>query len=426
MLNRPPVEKAFTIMEMIVSIGILVIVILSVGAIFQSAGRTVGVSQASMEMLSSVRSIQQQIEADVSGMDKNAFLVIRGGSFTDPTTGIIRRCDQISFISRGSFANRTGTNSGFTDNNTTVPAAFVWWGQLAIQTTGGDDTSPTNPRSLLNANDPTYKLPLNQVPTGLVDADFILGRHTTLLVPKDASTNNVSPAGTSMGSYPSSVGTPIMAAIDRQNATLVQAMSTSANTEASYDITQSRVSVAQATPTQIMSAVLQNAGVTRSDPNLRYEAEHFCYRYAALRSPYDGTDNSGNLSFINGYFRMHPIALQGVSSFIVEWTDSGAYVAGDTDPVSGKTIETSGSTAALIGTTRWFGVGHAKGAAYNSGIIDPKGTVVSSSSNDDYTADFSYHNRDQWPAALRFRYHIADPTGRLQNGRDFVEVVKLP
>ena len=59
-------RSAFTLMEMVVSVSILVVIILSVGAIFQSAGRTIGISQASMDMLSNVRAVQQQLESDLA------------------------------------------------------------------------------------------------------------------------------------------------------------------------------------------------------------------------------------------------------------------------------------------------------------------------------------------------------------------------
>ncbi len=50
------------------------------------------------------------------------------------------------------------------------------------------------------------------------------------------------------------------------------------------------------------------------------EADFFCYRFKALASVYDSEDLGGNF-FVNGYFRLHPIALQGTSSFKIEWTD---------------------------------------------------------------------------------------------------------
>ncbi len=52
---------AFTLMELMVSVTILVFIILSVGLIFSGASKSVGDSQAIMEMLSNVRAVQQLI-----------------------------------------------------------------------------------------------------------------------------------------------------------------------------------------------------------------------------------------------------------------------------------------------------------------------------------------------------------------------------
>src|ERR1035437_733299 len=96
-----------TLIEMVISVSLLVVVILGVGLIFQSATSAVGVSQKMLDILSNVRSIQDQVDRDVAGMDKNCFLVIRSGTFVD--NGVVNRCDLVSFISYGSFRHRTGT-----------------------------------------------------------------------------------------------------------------------------------------------------------------------------------------------------------------------------------------------------------------------------------------------------------------------------
>jgi hypothetical protein len=422
---------AFTLMEMVVSVTILVLVILSVGVIFQSAGRSVGVSQASMEMLSNVRAVQRQLESDVAGVDKNGFLVIRSGSYTDTTVtpNITRRCDQISFMAHGSFSNRTGIFSStnpFTDNNTTVPAAFIWWGQLAFADSSAlkSNASPTDPGVPLDASVTTYRLPLEQVPTGLKNAttgqlsesSFALGRCPIMLVPPaEAASPSVSPNGNPIMSYPTFSTT--VASIDWNNTQTL----TGTSNEGAAAITQSRISAAQGTPSQIMSILmggLSTAGGRAANP--RYEADRFCYRFAALRTPFDGVDSAGNMNPVNGYFRMHPIALQGVSSFIIEWTDGTLYAIGNIDPVTGRTINAGDP---LLNTTRWYGLGSPK--ATSTGV-DPSGLGTAAVNGDSYAAVFSYDNRDQWPVALRFRFHVADPGGRLQTGRDFVQVIKLP
>jgi hypothetical protein len=297
-----------------------------------------------------------------------------------------------------------------------APSALVWWGQLAMEEANGPNSNSLSPAGSLNATTPT-ELKLNQVPTSLLDPvtgvlkddNFNLGRFAMLLVPASSGTTNVAPNGTSVASYVGTAGSPPMAAIDYSVAPV-----SSGGTN--YDITQSRVDVAQCTTSQIMSIVRQAVGGARSATTASYEADHFCYRHAALRSPYD--DGSG---LVNGYFRMTPIALQGVSSFAIEWTDGSVYAAGNTDPVTGGTV-----SAALVGTTRWYGLGNAYSGNNSAGAVDPSGATGSDATGDSYDAVFSFDNPTRWPVALRFRYHIADPTGQLVGGRDFVEVVKLP
>jgi hypothetical protein len=140
---------------------------------------------------------------------------------------------------------------------------------------------------------------------------------------------------------------------------------------------------------------------------------------------------------------MHTIALQGVPTFAVEWTDGSVYAANDIDPVT-TTDPTNpkrlAATSSLIGTTRWYGMNNAQCGNNALGIVDPSGTALTYSnpttplvtyptagtSIDPYTAVFSFDNKSKWPVALRFRYHITDPSNRLPNGREVIQVIKLP
>src|ERR1051325_9496432 len=80
--------SAFTLMELMVSISILIIIILGVGVMFQGASKTVGNSQGLMDTMSSVRAVQGLMERDISGIDKNGFLVIRSRLQRPDTTQI--------------------------------------------------------------------------------------------------------------------------------------------------------------------------------------------------------------------------------------------------------------------------------------------------------------------------------------------------
>lgn len=449
-------RRAFTLIEMMVAVSILVLIILSVGIVFRGAGQSVGISQVSLEMLSNVRALQQQLQRDVSGVDKNSFLVIRCGICTNNSVSpaIVRRCDQVSFISRGSFPHRTGTvsNTPFADT-TSTPTAFIWWGQLAMEKTGAAwaASDVRNPSKFLNTNE-TVQLLLNQVPTGIVpdpnamhpEPDYTLGRSAIILAPQDVALGaagsgvqcNISPSGTPIPAFANQpTVVPPLSAIDygAKNA----GFNFDSQTEVA-NITQSRVDAAATTPSEIMSYLRQTLGIpaVRAGLNNRYEADHYCYRFAALRSPYDGKDPAGNLSLVNGYFRMHPIALQGVTSFAVDWTDGSTYNGTETDVITGT------AATKLVGATKWYGLyndgsspptgwtrGGGAGAPLVQNFVDHGsfGTTATPNNGDDYTAVFSYDTpRSQWPVALRFRFHIADPSGRLASGRDFVQVVNLP
>ena len=189
-------SPAFTMMELIVSVSILVIIILSVGVTFSGASKSVGDSQAIMEMLSNVRATQQLIGDDISGMDKSCFLVIR--SQVDPTyvvtlsnKDVVHHFDQMSFVANGTFPNRTGAYddvSPFADT-TTANAAHVWWGQLVLESMNPPDSSYNVYGQSQSRQD--IQLSLTQPPTGIYPSglniitkenEFALGRHATLLL----------------------------------------------------------------------------------------------------------------------------------------------------------------------------------------------------------------------------------------------------
>jgi type II secretory pathway pseudopilin PulG len=454
-------RRAFTIMELIVAVAIVVLLITSVGIVFRSTSRSVGVSQSLMDLLSNSAAIQAQMEADVSSINKNGFLVIRSNTFTDntdPALPVTRRCDQIAFLATGNFQHRGGTMQtanqapGPLMDPLAAPNALIWWGQLALCQGSGAVAAPIDPTRFLNA-DQTYAVPLNQVPTGLNDSDFTLGRSAILLIPAnsiDNTTPKMQMGGSTVGAYQNfPPQAPTSAAIDYLVPEVPGADPSLESTAA--HITQSRVDLAATFPEQIMAYVAQAVTASRGPNNARYEADHFCYRRAALRSPYDTElDASGAVNIVNprnlgnGYFRMHTIALQGVPTFAVEWTDGSVYAADDIDPVT--TTDPAhpnkiAATSPLIGTTRWFGMNNAQCKNNALGVVDPDpGNALiysnpitplttyppAGTSIDPYTAVFSFDNKSKWPIALRFRYHITDPTNRLPNGREVIQVIKLP
>src|SRR4051812_22536526 len=69
--------RAFSLMELMVAVSILVVIILAVNVTFTGASRSVSTSQATMDMMANVRGIQQMLERDLRSLDRNGFLVIR-------------------------------------------------------------------------------------------------------------------------------------------------------------------------------------------------------------------------------------------------------------------------------------------------------------------------------------------------------------
>ena len=76
-LPRQRRAAGFTLIEMLVALSILIILMAAVGEIFNLAGRTVRVGQATLAAMSSIRAVESQIVRDVKHLDTNGFLIIR-------------------------------------------------------------------------------------------------------------------------------------------------------------------------------------------------------------------------------------------------------------------------------------------------------------------------------------------------------------
>src|SRR3982751_88784 len=69
-------RRGFSLMELMVAVSILVVIILAVNVTFSGASKSVSTSQATMDLMANERGIQQMLERDVRGIDRNGFLVI--------------------------------------------------------------------------------------------------------------------------------------------------------------------------------------------------------------------------------------------------------------------------------------------------------------------------------------------------------------
>ena len=132
-------RRAFTLMELMVAVTILVVIILAINMTFKGASDSVGKSQATMDLMANVRGAQQLIERQLRGLDRNGYLVIRSRLNDIAQGDRSLRFDQISFLANGQFQNPTGadTDSPFTDSST-ANSARIWIGQLVLEKSGGD------------------------------------------------------------------------------------------------------------------------------------------------------------------------------------------------------------------------------------------------------------------------------------------------
>lgn len=363
-------------MELVTAISLLVMIILGVSVIFRSSSKAVSLSQATMETFANVRAVQQQIERDVAGMDRDGFLVIR--SQITPTGN--RRVDQVAFVAKGAFPNRTGTMTANTfADNTVANAAVIWLGHGVVE---GDGTTPMHGDGpIIDPAQQGNGVALGAMPSGTKDQEFTLLRHATLLMAKNGSGSGITTTSGTIAAY------------DNPS---INAPSVSCSEGAMAHICSSRVAVCSLTPSQLMQGIIKGINdLGGRGSAARYEADSYCFRFKYLPNPYAG-DVTGTYMVVNGAYRMHPILLQGVADFKVEWTDGTTNATG------------------LV----WYGRDLPKGT---DAIIEP-----AVANNDVYTAQFSFDKKGSWPKALKFTYRVTDPMDRLNGGRVFTQVVKVP
>ncbi len=115
---QPHAGRAFTLIEMLIAISVVVIIALGLAFIFESLGNTVSGGRRAARFNSIVGRIERQMRADFQQITRDGFLVIRNqyttngtgqpiqvSRFTsDPQAPRRRRIDEIMFFTRGDFA----------------------------------------------------------------------------------------------------------------------------------------------------------------------------------------------------------------------------------------------------------------------------------------------------------------------------------
>jgi type II secretory pathway pseudopilin PulG len=123
--NRRLGGGGFTLIEIVVAIGILVMVMGFAGVIFQ---RSIGSYRAAMaqdEIMMKLRVITEQLDSDFRGLRKDAPMYIWFAKGTDPTYDMNNRFDQIMFFADGDFQS-TQTYNG---NPVVGNVARIYYGQ---------------------------------------------------------------------------------------------------------------------------------------------------------------------------------------------------------------------------------------------------------------------------------------------------------
>jgi type II secretory pathway pseudopilin PulG len=379
---RPP--RAFSLVELLVTILIFVLLILGIGVIFRSTGRTVSTAEAHLQLLANVRAVQDQMARDLASLDPTTFLVIRRPVNKSKNPFLATdECDQIAFIANGTFPYKTPGFDQAPLLDETAHAALIWYGHLAVEGTGssaGNCYPQADQAAFPMGQDPHD--PWNVLPSGRTPDDYILGRHATLLL-----SNNVGPPPQSSHAiYIGQQRVPAATMPSRFSPPVDVGEGSLAN------IASSRVGFASVTPNQIMQEImlsyfldpkarLRHADLAHPPPII--EAS-FCYRFKTLLDPWSTEIRANDRpSLTNAAIRMNSVMLQGVPSFQVE-------VMGQ----DGQFHEPSGYADA-----------------------DTKEQIAVYTPIDHFSP---------MPAALRITLRITDPQHRLLGGRTFQQIVKLP
>jgi type II secretory pathway pseudopilin PulG len=130
---------AFTLTELLIAVGVLVVVVVAVAQIFGAASKVSAVAEANADLLQTAAAIEQQIRADFANLPENGFLVLQqvevnrfGNAQTlDPALGAVEmRADQIAFFTRG--VRTTQQFTGYDQLQTGTSVSSRWLPQSAV------------------------------------------------------------------------------------------------------------------------------------------------------------------------------------------------------------------------------------------------------------------------------------------------------
>lgn len=134
-------SAAFTLTELLIAVGVLVVVITAAAKIFSASSKVAAVAEANADLIQTATAIESQIRADFANIPKNSFMVIQqvevnafGQAQTpvvDPSLGAAEiRADQIAFFTRG--IRQTTQYTGSQESNSSNGVALTWTPESAV------------------------------------------------------------------------------------------------------------------------------------------------------------------------------------------------------------------------------------------------------------------------------------------------------
>jgi prepilin-type N-terminal cleavage/methylation domain-containing protein len=218
-------RSAFTLIELMISIALVLLLILGVNQIFTYTTQAVGAGEAVNSAIRYSRTLQSELDSDFAAMvspgggpNDSASLIICSyanfafhdktdqasdldgfantrdlnnnhiegestvpGEIVQPWTYNLRnhRFDTLSFFARDLFSRQTGNLGTYADNMSSQEA-WVWYGHLWLPDNNGNWTTSTLPgQGSLSTN-----------PNNLFAVQFVLGRVAVLLREKSVDSNN--------------------------------------------------------------------------------------------------------------------------------------------------------------------------------------------------------------------------------------------
>jgi prepilin-type N-terminal cleavage/methylation domain-containing protein len=108
-------QRGFTLVELVVAIGIMALVILFAGTVFKSSINSYRIASAQAEIMQKLRAITQQLDSDFQGLQKDGYLILYSENLLNRTeypgapSGSFRS-DRLYFFSTGDFQSWFDSN----------------------------------------------------------------------------------------------------------------------------------------------------------------------------------------------------------------------------------------------------------------------------------------------------------------------------